>query len=46
MKKQHIKLTQEDNDKLESLVNKGKLPVRVYKRAIGLLEMEKGKTLE
>jgi len=46
MKKQHIKLTQEDYDKLENLVNKGKLPVRVYKRAIGLLEMEKGKTLE
>lgn len=46
MKKEHIKLTKEDYDKLENLVNKGKLAVKTYKRAIGLLEMERGKTLQ
>jgi transposase len=46
MKKQHVKLTKEDYEKLEEIVNKGKKPARVYKRAIGLLEMEKGKTLQ
>ena len=34
MKKEHIKLTKEDYDKLENLVNKGKLAVKTYKRAI------------
>lgn len=45
MKKQHVQLSVADRDALESLVKKGNASARVYKRALGLLELDRGKTL-
>jgi putative transposase len=45
MKKQHVKISAKDRDYLESLVSKGKLPAKIFKRATGLLELDRGKTL-
>lgn len=45
MKKQHVQLTDGDRDSLEALVRSGKQSARVYKRAIALLELDRGKTL-
>ena len=44
MKKQHVQLTQTDRDYLEALISKGKLKARSYRRALGLLELDRGKT--
>jgi len=44
MKKQHVKLTDQDRDFLKALISKGDLIARIYKRAIGLLELDRGKT--
>jgi transposase len=44
MKKQHIKLKAEDRTYLESLTSKGKLSSKLYNRALGLLELDRGKT--
>ena len=44
MKKQHIKLSEADREYLEKLVRTGELAARVYRRAIGLLELDRGKT--
>ena len=44
MKKEHVQLTQTDRDQLESLTSKGKLKARSYRRALGLLELDRGKT--
>lgn len=44
MKKQHIHLSEGDRIYLEELVSQGELPVKVYRRAIGLLELDRGKT--
>jgi putative transposase len=46
MKKQHVKLSKADRDYLTSLVAKGKLSARKFKRATGLLELDRGKTLQ
>ena len=46
MKKQHVKLRKKDRDYLESLLAKGKLPAKIFKRATGLLELDRGKTLQ
>jgi transposase len=46
MKKQHVKLTKKDRHHLESLLAKGKLPAKTFKRATGLLELDRGKTLQ
>lgn len=46
MKKQHVKLIKKDRDYLESLLTKGKLPAKIFKRATGLLELDRGKTLQ
>lgn len=46
MKKQHIKLKEEDEKYLEEILSKGKLTAKKYKRATALLEMERGKTLQ
>ena len=46
MKKQHLKLRKNDRDYLESLLAKGKLPAKMFKRATGLLELDRGKTLQ
>ena len=45
MKKQHVKLNTKDRTYLESLISKGKLPAKIFKRATGLLELDRGKTL-
>lgn len=44
MKKQHVKLTSEDRAHLESVTSKGKLSVKLYNRALALLELDRGKT--
>ena len=44
MKKQHVKLGENDRQYLESLIATGELPVKVYRRALALLELDRGKT--
>lgn len=44
MKKQHIQLTETDRACLEALISKGDLKAKVYRRALGLLELDRGKT--
>lgn len=44
MKKQHVQLTQEDREYLETLTSKGELRAKVYRRALGLLELDRGQT--
>lgn len=46
MKKQHIQLSKADREYLEKLVSTGDLAVRVYRRAIGLLELDRGKSYQ
>jgi putative transposase len=46
MIKHHVKLRKKERDYLETLVAKGKLPAKVFKRATGLLELDRGKTLQ
>jgi putative transposase len=45
MKKEHVKLKQADREYLTSLIAKGKLPAKMFKRATCLLELDRGKTL-
>lgn len=45
MQKQHVKLSQTDQDFLATLLAKGQAPARVFKRATALLELHRGKTL-
>jgi len=44
MKKQHVQLTQQDRETLESIISKGQQSAKVYRRALGLLELDRGKT--
>lgn len=44
MKKQHVELKDIDRGYLDQLVSKGELKARVYQRALGLLELDRGKT--
>lgn len=44
MEKQHLKLRAKDRDELKALLAKGSLPVKVYKRATALLELDRGKS--
>ena len=44
MKKQHIKLSEADRKYLEKLVSRGELAVKIYRRAIGLLELDRGQS--
>lgn len=44
MKKDHLTLSETDRKYLEELIKSGELPAKVYKRAIGLLELDRGKT--
>ena len=46
MKKQHITLTDDDRTTLLELLAKGSLPVKTFKRASALLELDRGKTLQ
>ncbi|HXG66416.1 MAG TPA: helix-turn-helix domain-containing protein [Blastocatellia bacterium] len=45
MQKEHVKLSQPDQDFLTSLLAKGQASARVFKRATALLELHRGKTL-
>jgi transposase len=45
MKKHHITLTDTDRTTLESLLSKGTLAAKTFKRATALLELDRGKTL-
>ena len=44
MKKQHVQLRAEDREELEKLIKDRELATRVYRRALGLLELDRGKT--
>jgi len=44
MKKQHVKLNDKDREYLKEVVSKGELSAKVYRRAFGLLELDRGKT--
>jgi len=46
MKKQHIQLTSDERIKLESQGKSDQLKVRIYKRVVGLLELDSGQTYE
>ena len=45
MKKHHCTLTDADRSTLETLLSKGTLSARKFKRATALLELDRGKTL-
>ncbi len=45
MKKHHVTLTDTDRTTLEHLLATGTLPVKTFKRATALLELDRGKTL-
>ena len=44
MKKQHVKLTSNDRAFLETLISQGEQTARIYRRALGLLELDRGQT--
>ena len=44
MKKEHVNLTDADRTYLENLLKKGSLPAQRYKRALALLELNRGRT--
>ena len=46
MKKHHLTLTDQDRSTLETLLSKGTLKVRKFKRATALLELDRGKSLQ
>lgn len=46
MKKQHLKLSQTEQQELKQLIAKGEMPARIYKRVTGLLALNQGATLE
>jgi putative transposase len=46
MKKEHVKLNDEERATLTALLAKGALKVRTFKRATGLLELDRGQSLQ
>ncbi len=46
MQKQHVQLTEADRHALESLLVKGQLKARAFKRVTALLKLDRGKTLQ
>ena len=44
MKKEHVKLSETHRTYLENLLKKGSLPASRYKRAVALLELNRGRT--
>ena len=44
MKKQYVTLSDNDRTYLENLISKGSLPAKMYKRAVALLELDRGGT--
>jgi putative transposase len=45
MRKKYLALSSADEKYLKSIVSKGQLPARVFKRAMALLHLHQGKTL-
>lgn len=46
MRKQHVKLTETERHDLEDLIGKGQHSARLYKRAVGLLALDRGETCQ
>jgi transposase len=46
MKKEHLKLTETDNQYLTAISSKGQIKARVMRRAIALLQLNQGATLQ
>ena len=44
MKKEQVKLSENDRAYLENLLKKGKLATKTYKRALALLELDRGRS--
>jgi putative transposase len=44
MKKEHVTLTDNHRTYLQNLIKKGTLPAKTYKRAVALLELDRGRT--
>jgi putative transposase len=44
MNKQHIQLSATDREYLEALISKGELKAKTYRRALSLLELDRGQT--
>jgi transposase len=44
MKKQHVQLSPADREYLENLIRKGQQTAKIYRRALGLLELDRGQT--
>ena len=44
MKKQHVQLSEDDRKRLQFLTSRGEVKARVYKRAMALLELNRGRT--
>ena len=44
MKKQHVTLPNDHRTYLQNLIKKGSLPAKTYKRALALLELDRGRT--
>ena len=44
MKKEHVKLSEADRTYLKNLLRKGSLPAQTHKRALALLELDRGRT--
>jgi putative transposase len=44
MKKQHVQLTPADREFLENLIRKGQHTAKAYRRAMALLELDRGQT--
>lgn len=44
MKKEHVNLREADRTYLQNLLKQGSLPAQTYKRALALLELERGRT--
>ena len=45
MQKEHVKLSRADQDFLMTIISKGQLPARVFRRATALLELNRGQSL-
>ena len=46
MPNRHVELSPTDRSGLEALLSKGQLKAREFKRAMGLLELDRGKTIQ
>ena len=44
MKKQHVQLSPSDREHLETLTRQGEQTAKLYRRALALLELDRGKT--